>query len=103
MKEQSRNLPGNPGLPDLPDLQLASACPANNPVERLVRRLPAAYDLPADRTDNYDAVSADSYVVIRAQDTQIHTHVSVRFFFFRTTRQHQTRTLGSKRDHEPKL
>ena len=39
---------------------VASACPANHPVERLVRRLPAAYDLPADRTDNYDAVSADS-------------------------------------------
>ena len=29
---------------------VASACPANHPVERLVRRLPAAYDLSADRS-----------------------------------------------------
>ena len=27
---------------------VASACNADNPVERLVRRLPAAYDLPTD-------------------------------------------------------
>ena len=39
---------------------VASACTADNPVERLVRSLPAAYDLPADRTDNCGTGNSES-------------------------------------------